>query len=408
MAKKRVQTIDEVLDAGPGLADLDAAYQALSADDGTTGEAEPEPERAPEPEVEAAATPEAEATEPEAEAQPEPPKLTLKLDADESAEPEPDAEPEWLTKQPEDVQKYVRELRSARDGQRHAYARRAEQVRTLQERLAKAELERTQAIHIALEGRKAQTPAASAPAAAALKAKIPLVIDDDTGEASLDPKVLEQLVDERARQIVAAQTGRQGAEISRVSVVDRMVSEAGITQDTQAALFSAWQDAQQLLQQASALEGGRPIAHLGEAKALLRKHQAEPLLQRKYPGLTLNDLFDVFEGSSDPENHGHRLIEVAQKAQARWFGANGSNGAAAPAKPAGPPKTPRPISDHPASMASRAPGSNARTGRDRATLDEIVAVNSVDSVLHMTDKDMDELVRRWESEIGESPSGFLR
>jgi hypothetical protein len=58
-------------------------------------------------------------------------------------------------------------------------------------------------------------------------------------------------------------------------------------------------------------------------------------------------------------------------------------------------------------MAARGPGSNVRTGRDRPTIDEITSVNSVEAALHMTPKEMDELVRRWETEIGEKPGGFL-
>ncbi len=418
-AKKRAESMAEMLDQGPP--DLDAAIAeavALETSGGDAPPADPPPAvAAAEPEAKPDPAPDPKPENPDA-AEPNPPKLNLQL-GEEEPDHEPDTEPEWLKGQPEDVQKYVRDLRSARDGQRHAYARRKDQVETLQRRLDQAEIERRQAIHIALEQRKGQPAAGAAPAgeqpgkpAAPAKARIPVQVDPDTGEATVDPESITPMIEARARAIVAEQYGQQTAAAARESSVERIVSEAGITTETQAALVSAYQDAQQLLGEAQRVSGVQ-VKSIAEAKSLLHRYQAEGILQRKYPGITLNDVFDVYQGSADPDGYGHNLVRIAKSYQDRWFGEkpapNGANGHGANGngRPA-PSRAPRPIGDHPASMASRASGVNARTGQARSTLDEIADINSVDKALSMSGKEVDDLMRRWESEMGEKPTGFLR
>lgn len=167
---------------------------------------------------------------------------------------------------------------------------------------------------------------------------------------------------------------------------DRLLADAKVSKDTQDKLVGAIREMSDMFVAAVKRTGAQPIGNQGEWQ-FLREQGIERTLQQKYPGVRLEDLYDLIEYRLDPWRHGHNTVRIAKQYEATW---------AKPA-PGGSPKPEKPrVPEHPGSLG-RSGGADKHTD---STLDEWAKVSLADVVNgKFTAKHTQDLEERWRREM---------
>lgn len=329
-------------------------------------------------------------------------------------EDEPDEEyrdPEWIEHLPKDQREAAR---ATLKGQRIAVTKQRNR-RLEAERLAsERETERRQAVQIALSrdeamrtqgqrlteleefqrrhapsGAPATTPGAKSDGFVTLGE---LQADGTVrvSQAELDAYLARAAQPQREQE----QQQRQAVEWTQRSVaeVDRVVTEAGVSVETQKKLGEAFKDMSQMLLTAARRAGLTPTnipANFDEL-AFMRQSGVEAQLQAKFPGVSLDHIYALGEAFKNPFQLSSRyaLANIAQHYEKAW------GKPAAPPPPAAPKEPPR-LRDHPAPLG-RSGGTDTHVD---STVDEIVGLKPEDVINGKLSKEKaDELVDRWRRE----------
>lgn len=317
-------------------------------------------------------------------------------------EPEEDDEPEpdhsWVDSLPETHREKVR---ATLKGQRIALSRRRGKIETLQKQVDEERRERRAAIQVALQRsdeleefrKRHETPAATSGVAPAATEFLEGELDAD-GKVKIPASAIAPLL-ERAQQPQREAAEAAQREQERLAVAarfaDQLLADAKIPQETQNRLLGAFREMIEMYVAAARRTGAAVNFNTDmDEQKFMREQGIERQLQTKYPGIKLEYLYELFEGSKNPWRHGNRLVEISRYYTDQW-----KIGAPAAAAPAAPTK-PR-IPDHPGSLASGGGGDT----HVESTLDEFLAVTPGDIINgRLSAEKTRDLETRWRQEMG--------
>lgn len=273
-------------------------------------------------------------------------------------------EPDWIKQLPPELQANARKLHETAEGQRFALKRRGDQVRA-------AEIERRQAIEIAVQLRKQMQSGTQAEAEKTVEAEVEEYLEgeiDAQGNARIPVKKLRELIAAEAKRLNEGEQQQQRQQTEGQRYALELLSEAGVEDATTQRLSEATMFLRKELVRV-AREIGRPPTSPLEERQMLREAGVDRTLAAKYGGLKILDVYQVLDGVNNPHQHGDRLVEIAQGYQQSW---------AKPAKPKLPEK-PR-IGEHPVSMArkgaalpaKRVPGERASEDLANMSMDDAI------------------------------------
>jgi hypothetical protein len=325
---------------------------------------------------------------------PEPREAEAADTADSADSADDDDEPSWISDLPESAQKEARRLHRANVGQRHSIARE-------RERREEAERDRSQATAIAMglrrqmvddgRGDPGADPASSAPRKPARPTHIDTEVDDD-GNIRIPIEKLRSVIDERAQEIaqqhsqVTAQTGAAGA------YANQLLSEAGVSEASSQRWLQAIQWSAQQLAEVVRRTGRMPRTP-GEERTILEEAGVGKELSKRFGGIRLHDVYDVYEAARDPYNYGHRLVDITSRYEREWGGDGGAASSAAKRQPAR-------IPEHPAPMSRK--GSSAQSNAAVKTVDRVGKMSLDQMVEFSKDKKaVRDFFTKWDPEIRE-------
>jgi len=299
-------------------------------------------------------------------------------------EPDPDAEPDWFEGLPDTARVEARKLHRAAEGQRHAIARE-------RQRRQEADAERKDAISVAMELRRQMIGGQPRQQGQEQEEKPGDFIDleiDDLGNARIPVSRLDAEIDRRVSERV-----RQGQQVNSRNMetgqyANQLLSEAGVTQATQQRMHEAIEFAGSSLKRLVD-ETGRVPRTLAEERQILTDAGIAAEVSKRYGGIRLTDVYDVYESVRDPHNYGHRLIDITQRYQEAW-------GTGKKASSTGP--SPSRIGEHPGSLARKGAPSPSRGAENDDVLDEMAGMTMDDTIARISDpKRIKELFERWDA-----------
>jgi len=309
-------------------------------------------------------------------------------------EEKPDAEPAWFNELPEASRAEARRLHQTVEGQRRALKRRAESQ-------ASAELERKQAIEIAIALRRQMVtgnteegyeregaPPPRAPTEDYLGVEV-----DDEGNARIPISKLQEVIARQASQQRAAEAQQADQVGATGRMANQILSNAGVTEATQQRFIGAIEFTRQQLHAAINETGKRPTTP-AEERAMLAEMGADKELSRRFGGVRMVDVYDVWAGAMDPVNQGHRMVDVTSRYQDDWGGSEEG------ARPAARSRAPARIGEHPGPMARKGAAAPSARAKGETAADELLDV-SMDDILtggSYTPAKVRELFKKWESE----------